>query len=241
MLKWKKLASLLLAGALTFTFTACESSPSEEKTSDLLSIGESPVAMKTVTQDSEDGYVTYTFEIPEDWSAVEQDYFTVVAMDSDNPEIESLQDLLSFSHAVRINNYYYSALSLSKEEQKAYQDLLAGDPQHYKEMTEESIARNNELLEEYAGYKVQLTNFQCSYYQGRSGTLVLVQVTTTNGTSSATEVRCFREDIPQYMVMGLYNDQLELSSGEIARYVMDSLQVEEHFTVDDGMIHKEGE
>ena len=27
------------------------------------------------------------------------------------------------------------------------------------------------------------------------------------------------------------NDQLELSSGEIALYVMDSLQVEEHFTV----------
>lgn len=34
---------------------------------------------------------------------------------------------------------------------------------------------------------------------------------------------------------------MKVSSGEIARYVMDSLQVEEHFTVDDGMIHKEGE
>ena len=43
------------------------------------------------------------------------------------------------------------------------------------------------------------------------------------------------------MVEGARSANLKVSSGGIARYVMDSLQVEEHFTVDDGIIHKEGE
>ena len=241
MLKWKKLAALLLAGALTYTFTACESSPPEEKTSDLLSIGESPVAMKTVTQDSKDGYVTYTFEIPEDWTAWGEDTFLVTAFSESLPYQEIPQDVFTMSYAVGISNYYHTPACPSQEVQKAYQSLLAGDPQPYREWREERIAQSNEAWKDFVDYEVRMTDFQCSYYQGKYGAVVQVEETTTNGTTSVTEVDCFRTDIPEYKVAGLYNDQLELSSGEIAWYVMDSLQVEEHFTVDDGIVHKEGE
>ena len=242
MLKWKKLAALLLAGALTFTFTACESLPSEEKTSDLLPIGESPVAMKTVTQDSKDGYLTCTFYIPEDWTALGGDNFLVGAFPENLSGHEVPQDAFIMSYSVGITNYYlYGAPTPSQEQQKAYQSLLAGDPQPYRAWREERIAQSNEAWKDFVDYEVQMTDFQCSYYQGRYGTVVQVEETTTDGTTSVTEVDWFRTDIPEYKVAGLYNDQLELSSGGIARYVMDSLQVEEHFTVDDGMIHKEGE
>lgn len=240
MSKWKKSVSLLLV-VLLLTFTACQSLPPEEDTSDLLPVGESPVAMKTVTQDSQDGYVTYTFEIPEDWVTSAEGAFAVSGADQSNPDLERPEDILIYSHAVQIVNYYHDSLTPSQEEQKAYQSLFAGDPQPYREMLETMFAMDNEISQEYLGVTLQMTDFSCSYYQGRNGTLILVRDTVAYGTVSSTEVRCFREDIPQYMVVGMDNDQLELSSGEIALYVMDSLQVEEHFTVDDGIIHKEGE
>lgn len=240
MSKWKKSVSLLLV-VLLLTFTACQSLPPEEDTSDLLPVGESPVAMKTVTQDSQDGYVTYTFEIPEDWVTSAEGAFVVSGADQSNPDLERPEDILIYSHAVQIVNYYHDSLTPSQEEQKAYQSLFAGDPQPYREMLETMFAMDNEISQEYLGVTLQMTDFSCSYYQGRNGTLILVRDTVAYGTVSSTEVRCFREDIPQYMVVGMDNDQLELSSGEIALYVMDSLQVEEHFTVDDGIIHKEGE
>lgn len=240
MSKWKKSVSLLLV-VLLLTFTACQSLPPEEDTSDLLPVGESPVAMKTVTQDSQDGYVTYTFEIPEDWVTSAEGAFAVSGADQSNPDLERPEDILIYSHAVQIVNYYHDSLTPSQEEQKAYQSLFAGDPQPYREMLETMFAMDNEISQEYLGVTLQMTDFSCSYYQGRNGTLILVRETVAYGAVSSTEVRCFREDIPQYMVVGMDNDQLELSSGEIALYVMDSLQVEEHFTVDDGIIHKEGE
>ncbi len=240
MSKWKKSVSLLLV-VLLLTFTACQSLPPEEDTSDLLPVGESPVAMKTVTQDSQDGYVTYTFEIPEDWVTSAEGAFAVSGADQSNPDLERPEDILIYSHAVQIVNYYHDSLTPSQEEQKAYQSLFAGDPQPYREMLETMFAMDNEISQEYLGVTLQMTDFSCSYYQGRNGTLILVRDTVAYGTVSSTEVRCFREDIPQYMVVGMDNDQLELSSGEIALYVMDSLQVEEHFTVDNGIIHKEGE
>ena len=240
MSKWKKSVSLLLA-VLLLAFTACQSPPPEEDTSDLLPVGESPVAMKTVTQDSQDGYVTYTFEIPEDWVTSAEGAFAVSGADQSNPDLERPEDILIYSHAVQIVNYYHDSLTPSQEEQKAYQSLFAGDPQPYREMLETMFAMDNEISQEYLGVTLQMTDFSCSYYQGRNGALILVRDTVAYGTVSSTEVRCFREDIPQYMVVGMDNDQLELSSGEIALYVMDSLQVEEHFTVDNGIIHKEGE
>lgn len=240
MSKWKKSVSLLLV-VLLLTFTACQSLPPEEDTSDLLPVGESPVAMKTVTQDSQDGYVTYTFEIPEDWVTSAEGAFAVSGADQSNPDLERPEDILIYSHAVQIVNYYHDSLTPSQEEQKAYQSLFAGDPQPYREMLETMFAMDNEISQEYLGVTLQMIDFSCSYYQGRNGTLILVRDTVAYGTVSSTEVRCFREDIPQYMVVGMDNDQLELSSGEIALYVMDSLQVEEHFTVDNGIIHKEGE
>ena len=240
MSKWKKSVSLLLV-VLLLTFTACQSLPPEEDTSDLLPVGESPVAMKTVTQDSQDGYVTYTFEIPEDWVTSAEGAFAVSGADQSNPDLERPEDILIYSHAVQIVNYYHDSLTPSQEEQKAYQSLFAGDPQPYREMLETMFAMDNEISQEYLDVTLQMTDTSCRYYQGRNGTLILVRETVAYGAVSSTEVRCFREDIPQYMVVGMDNDQLELSSGEIALYVMDSLQVEEHFTVDDGIIHKEGE
>ena len=241
--KGKRLAALLLSAAILFTLTACQSrQPQQEpESANQTPVGESPVAMKTVTQDSQDGYVTYTFEIPEDWVTSAEGAFAVSGADQSNPDLERPEDILIYSHAVQIVNYYHDSLTPSQEEQKAYQSLFAGDPQPYREMLETMFAIDNEISQEYLGVTLQMTDFSCSYYQGRNGTLILVRDTVAYGTVSSTEVRCFREDIPQYMVVGMDNDQLELSSGEIALYVMDSLQVEEHFTVDNGIIHKEGE
>ena len=147
MSKWEKSVSLLLV-VLLLTFTACQSQPPEEDTSDLLPVGESPVAMKTVTQDSQDGYVTYTFDIPEDWVTSAEGAFVVSGADQSNPDLERPEDILIYSHAVQIVNYYHDSLTPSQEEQKAYQSLFAGDPQPYREMLETMFAMDNEISQE---------------------------------------------------------------------------------------------
>ena len=58
--------------------------------------------------------------------------------------------------------------------------------------------------------------------------------------SQITQIQCFRSDIPNYIVQGGINSELAVSSGEIVLWVMDSLEVTEHFTEKDGTIQKEG-
>lgn len=105
-----------------------------------------------------------------------------------------------------------------------YDDLFNGNPNTYKENTIKSLEQ----------FESTLDSFKCDYYDGRKGTIIKVEITATSKDNiTSTTVQCFRSDIPQYLVTGNIDKTFDLSSGEIALWVMYSLEVTEHFNIED--------
>ena len=71
--------------------------------------------------------------------------------------------------------------------------------------------------------------YEYAYYNGTKGKIVEVKGTYTWNDTTYTIVEYYREDIP-YAVFGAFGDTEELSSGDIALWIADSLETEEHFS-----------
>lgn len=218
----KKFMSTFFAVLIILSFSSCQH--------DKNSIGKSPVPMDNITQNSKNGYISFSFDIPKGWISSETGTFSIMATDKSNLDKEIENPILYNSSIINIGNYYYNSIKPSEEEVKAYDSLLKGNSDSYKEIIINSLKESNLTLSEY----------QCMYYDGKNGKIAQVQFSYIVGDNTVTEIRCFRDDIPHYMVAGMINDNLELSSGEIALWVMDSLKISEHFSEHDGVIQKEG-
>ena len=70
--------------------------------------------------------------------------------------------------------------------------------------------------------------YEYAYYSGTKGKIVEVKGTYTWNDTTYAIVEYYREDIP-CVVFGSFGDCKGLSSGDIALWVADSLEVEEHF------------
>lgn len=70
--------------------------------------------------------------------------------------------------------------------------------------------------------------YEYAYYSGTKGKIVEVKGTYTWNDTTYAIVEYYREDIP-CVVFGSFGDSKGLSSGDIALWVADSLEVEEHF------------
>ena len=70
--------------------------------------------------------------------------------------------------------------------------------------------------------------YEYAYYSGTKGKIVEVKGTYTWNDTTYAIVEYYREDIP-CVVFGSFGDSKGLSSGDIALWVTDSLEVEEHF------------
>ncbi len=207
----KKIIYIISFVLLIFALSSCQKN--------FKTIGESPVAMQNVTQNSKDDNITFSFDIPKNWKSWGSDYVAVSAIDSKYIGTEITDELKQYAMILTVANYQQSIL-LSKEEKiKMYDELFNGNPQPYKEHIAKSI-------ESIGG---SLDDFKCDYYKGKKGTLIRVESTTSTEDMSSTDVRCFRSDIPEYVVTGAIDETLDLSSGEIVLWVMDSLEVKENF------------
>ena len=91
-----KAAAVLCAVAVIGGLSACQTQTA--------SIGASPVPMGHITQDSKDGYITFSFDMPENWTAGAGDQFSVGCYDKE--QIDS--DATSYEElplVVHISNY----------------------------------------------------------------------------------------------------------------------------------------
>ena len=70
--------------------------------------------------------------------------------------------------------------------------------------------------------------YEYAYYNGTKGKIVEVKSTFTWYDTTYAIVEYYREDIP-CVVFGSFSDSKGLSSGDIALWIIDSLEVEEHF------------
>lgn len=71
----KKIVCIMCIVVVLFLFSSC-------KKDDLTTVGESPVPMHSVTQNSKDNYITFKFDIPKNWKSYEKDSFVLQAFDT---------------------------------------------------------------------------------------------------------------------------------------------------------------
>lgn len=143
-------------------------------------------------------------------------------------------------------------LAGSEEEKKNYEQLFQGNTDVFEESRIEFLIQYQKLqnkLEdmdpdsqwnpsEIADSIPEVTpeekaafpkpTYEYAYYNGTKGKIVEVKGTYTWNDTTYTIVEYYREDIP-CVVFGSFGDSKGLSSGDIALWVADSLEVEEHF------------
>ena len=215
----RKLLCIILMGLISFSFLfGCQG-----KTSD---VGAPPVTMKTVTQNSQDDYITCTFQLPEGWIAGTTDPGNVIGV----PEYALEKDLPTeeeqLPYKVMIN-----MMSTAEREKQMYKDLFEGKTSTYDESVREENRQFHSQMEALTSSSIEDHNFEFQFqiYNGTYGKIAAVKTYNIlpNGEKKLTVIRCYREDIPYY-VHGFFDESVELSSGDIALWVADSLQVTEH-------------
>ena len=212
--------------------------------------------MKTVTQNSKEDLATFEFRVPEGWTSGPEDNLAVIACPEDAVEkkFETAEDSLPFT--ISIANYDYPALAISEEDKQMYQDLFAGKTGAFEErimrgysMSKDSIDAPSTLKGYFglllpddggdsrsssAANKPKI-DFQYQHYDGTYGKITEVRYSYPYNGKKIGIIQCYREDIP-YLITGAFDDSVDLSSGEIALWVADSLKVTEHFSVKDNKI-----
>lgn len=210
--------------AVGMALTGCDS---------LEKVGECGFAAQSVTQNSRDGYVTFTFEIPEGWIPYETSGYRSVGAFPKNR-----------SEGIHLDRDYDVILGIS-----CYTETT-GDSQHEERMNtiEQLFQGNSAAYEEFtkrsAGAMdsdITADGFTFRLYNGRYGRIAAVEYTVTypGKYEMAPQhiIRCYRQDI-DYMTTGMFHEGEELSSGDIALWAANTLQVTEHFTIQDGQIVK---
>ncbi len=204
-------------------------------------VGNPPVTMKTVTQNSKQDLATFEFQVPEGWASSPKYNLSVIAYPKEavNKKFEAEEDSLPYT--VGIGNYYYSAIAISEKDKQMYKDLFAGKTSAYEEHMRNSFANSASMLNSNSSGQVNVPNvdFKYEHFDGTYGKITEVQYSYTLDGKKAHVVQCFREDIP-YLVTGTFDNSVDLSSGKIALWVADTLKVKEHFTIKNNIMQKEG-
>lgn len=222
-------------------------------------MGDPPVSMKTVTQNSKGDLATFEFRVPEGWASGPEDNLAVLACPEDavKKKFETAEDFRPFS--ISIANYYYPALAISEEDKQMYRDLFAGKTGAFEERMMRGYSKSKDItstpstLKGYfdlllpddgdssqsssAADKPEM-DFKYQHYDGTYGKITEVQYSYAYNGKEVHIIQCYREDIP-YLITGAFDDSVDLSSGKIALWVADSLKVTEHFSVKDHVIQKE--
>ena len=225
--------SVALAGIVfLFFMVGCQTNRS--------TVGDPPVPMKTVTQNSKGDFATFEFQLPEGWASAPKSPLPLTVIGYPESAVQknfkSEEDALPF--LVGISNYYYSGLALSEKDKQMYRDLFAGKTDTYEDRIRQSFARAATMLDSgSSNTEIPEVNFQYQHYDGANGKITEVQYSYQYNGKKTHIIHCYREDIP-YSITGAFDDSVDLSSGAVALWVANTLKVTEHFTVDGKQIQK---
>ena len=227
--------------------------------------------MKTVTQNSLDDYVTFTFDVFSDWKVLAQDY-TSIACFSPNANETNASDKIS-PYKLSIENYIIpSLMPIADNYRQAYEDLFKGKYEGIEEIINDSIEYINigkvmdsfpeqkfespeslmdffymlidgpstpdDIMPESWEDKVWASDFKYSEYDGKNGKIIAVEYSYVIIDKTYKAINCYRDD--NYSVCGVFDDAAELSSGDLALWIADNMEVSEHYKIEDNMLKQEG-
>lgn len=246
-LKIRKLFAVIISAVLLTSVVGCTKEQA-------IAIPEPTIPMKTVTQNSKDDYITFEYTLPEDWESGSLDYFSAGGTNKANIGLD-IEKEKALPILITIKKY---APFMSEDEEninQMYRDLFAGKPKAYKNylnyfhkkvnLNENQDSSNSYSLittpskwdGEQNSSEQNISNFSYICYQGGNGKIMEVRYSYQYMGKTYHAVNCILEKTP-YVVLGGLDDTLELSSGDIALWVADSLKVIENYTIKDGSVVK---
>lgn len=230
------------------------------------------VETKTVTQNSQDDLVTFTFDSPDNWTSVAVDKSSLICRAPSSNESEEYKNYISPNYVV-ISKYTTSDITpISDEYKQGYEDLfkrkydgiekiinenigciniskyLESQPEQefnsdysiidYFNILAEQPTVTDDELSEYFHSKVWASDFEYSEYQGKNNKVIAVEYSYVIDDKTHKAINCYRDD--NYSVCGAFDDDSKFSSGDIALWIANTLEVSEHYRLEDGVVLIEG-
>lgn len=229
------------------------------------------IETKTVTENSEGDYITFSLDIPSNWKVYAQNYTSIACFSPDANETNAGDKLSPYK--LSIENYIIpSLMPIADKYKQAYEDLFKGKYEGIEEIINDSIEYINigKVMESFPEQefespesimdffnilidgsntpdytmpeswddKVWATDFTFSEYNGKNGKIFAVEYSYVIIDKTYKAINCYRDD--DFSVCGVFDDEVELSSGDLALWVADNMEITKHYKIEDNMIKQEG-
>lgn len=257
-----KILTLMIIIGLIFSLFGCQQNNT---------IIKPDVETKTVTENSMDDYVTFTFEMPLDWDIYAKDKNSLVCVSPDVNKTEFNEEISPC--LLNITNYITPDIyPVADEYKQAYEDLFKGKYKGIEKVLNDSIEYINigKVMDSFPDVKFETsesimdyfniladglstpditapeswedkewaTDFTYSEYNGKNGKIIAVEYSCVIINKTYKAINCYRDD--DYSVCGVFDDETELSSGDLALWIADNIEVSEHYKLEDNVVKKEG-
>lgn len=108
---------------------------------------------------------------------------------------------------------------------------------HFNNLIDNVSTPNLESPEDWEE-KEWASDFTYTEYHSKSEKIIAVEYTFIFLDKTYRAINCYRDD--NYSVCGVYDDKTEISSGEIALWIADNMEITEHYKIKNGILQEEG-
>lgn len=257
-----KILSAIVSIVLMFSLLGCQQNNTIIKPN---------VETKTVTQNSQGDYITFSLDIPSNWTVLAQDYTSIACFSPDANETNAGDKISPYK--LSIDNYIIpSLMPIADNDKQAYKDLFEGKYDGIKEIINDRIEYINmsKVIESFPELEIKspesfidyfnilvndistpdtnlseswedkewATDFSYSKYNGKNGKFIAVEYSYVVIDKTYRAVDCYRDD--DFSVCGVFDDDAKLSSGDLALWVADNIEITKHYKIEDDMLKQEG-
>lgn len=229
------------------------------------------IETKTVTENSEGDYITFSIDIPSNWKLYAQNYTSIACFSPDANKTNASENISPYK--LSIDNYIIpSLMPIDDKYKQAYKDLFSGKYDGIKDLICDNIEYINigkvidsfpdvtfetpESIMDYFNILVDgistpdvtmpeswndkkwATDFTFSEYNGKNGKIIAVEYSYVIIDKTYKAINCYRDD--NFSVCGAFDDDADLSSGDLALWVADNMEITKHYKIEDNMIKQEG-
>ncbi len=229
------------------------------------------IETKTVTENSEGDYITFSLDIPSNWKVYAQNYTSIACFSPDANETNAGDKISPYK--LSIENYIIPSLMPIQDKYKqAYEDLFECKYDGIKEIINDRIEYINmskviesfpeqeiETPESFMDYfnilvngistpdmnlseswedKEWATDFTYSKYNGENGKFIAVEYSYVVIDKTYRAIDCYRDD--DFSVCGVFDDDAKLSSGDLALWVANNMEITKHYLIENNMLKQEG-
>lgn len=229
------------------------------------------VETKTVTENSQGDYITFSLDIPSNWKVLVQNNTSIACFSPDANETNAGDKISPYK--LSIENYIIpSLMPITGKYKQAYEDLFEGKYDGIREIINDRIEyiNMNKVIESFPEQEIETpenfmdyfnilvngistpdinlseswedrewaTDFTYSKYNGKNGKFIAVEYSYVVIDKTYRAIDCYRDD--DFSVCGVFDNDEKISSGDLALWVTDNIEITKHYKIEDNMLKQEG-